>query len=202
VFKTVLSAAALLGALTGTASATIVTYSNPALPIDGYATSITYDDAALRGSTNDRDNPDNALGATDGDFFEIGYGSTVDLTFGTLFRPSGTTVEITNGTRGPNTSFFETITVFFGINGVFTQVATLTNAGPNGPLTLTFSLPGGPSYDTIRFVDTTVGRPGPTGGWDIDSVRVSPVPLPAAGLLLLAGLGGLAALRRRKALAA
>ena len=36
------------------------------------------------------------------------------------------------------------------------------------------------------------------GGFDIDAIRaVSVVPLPAAGFLLIAGLGGLALMRRR-----
>lgn len=200
-FKTVLSAAVFAGAMTGAASAAIVTYGDLGLPIDGYATGITYDDAALRGSANGRNNPANALGASNGNFFEIGYGSTVDLTFGKLFRPSGTTVEITNGARGPSTAYYETITVFFGRNGVFTEVTDLNNAGPNGPLTLSFSLPVDAYFDTVRFVDTTTKRPDSTGGWDIDSVKVSLVPLPAAGILLLAGLGGLAALGRRRATA-
>lgn len=42
---------------------------------------------------------------------------------------------------------------------------------------------------------------GPTGGFDVDAITVTPVtavPLPAAGLLLAGALGGLAALRRRR----
>ncbi|WP_227257985.1 VPLPA-CTERM sorting domain-containing protein [Kangsaoukella pontilimi] len=35
-------------------------------------------------------------------------------------------------------------------------------------------------------------------GWGIDNIHASPVPLPAAGLLLLGGLGGLAAMKRRR----
>ncbi|MDO5704531.1 MAG: VPLPA-CTERM sorting domain-containing protein, partial [Paracoccus sp. (in: a-proteobacteria)] len=37
------------------------------------------------------------------------------------------------------------------------------------------------------------------GNVRFDDISVAPVPLPAAGLMLLAGIGGLAALRRRKA---
>lgn len=35
-------------------------------------------------------------------------------------------------------------------------------------------------------------------GYDVSKVSIAPVPLPAGGLMLLGGLGGLAALRRRK----
>ena len=38
-------------------------------------------------------------------------------------------------------------------------------------------------------------------GFGIDDIRIGLVPLPAAGLMLLAGLGGLGALRRRRKLA-
>lgn len=36
-------------------------------------------------------------------------------------------------------------------------------------------------------------------GFGIDGIRLSAVPLPAGGVLLLAGLGGLVLLRRRRA---
>jgi hypothetical protein len=45
---------------------------------------------------------------------------------------------------------------------------------------------------------------GPTGGFDVDAIDVTPapsvtaVPLPAAGFLLVGAIGGLAALRRRR----
>lgn len=62
-------------------------------------------------------------------------------------------------------------------------------------------------FDNISFlkiVDVTLGTPG-TGVFkgnlrfdDINVTEVAPVPLPAAGVLLLAGLGGLAMVRRRK----
>ena len=35
-------------------------------------------------------------------------------------------------------------------------------------------------------------------GWGLDNIQATPIPVPAAGLMMLAGLGGLAAARRRK----
>lgn len=64
---------------------------------DGWATKIYYDDEAARGDSNDRDDPTNALGETDGDFFKIGYLSEIVLTFGTIFTGSGTVTEVTYG---------------------------------------------------------------------------------------------------------
>jgi hypothetical protein len=54
-------------------------------------------------------------------------------------------------------------------------------------------------FDTVRF--TTWAKAGSFEFSNLRSVAVSTVPLPAGGMLLLAGLGGLAALRRRKAAA-
>ena len=57
------------------------------------------------------------------------------------------------------------------------------------------------NLSTLSFmIDTTnVGEFGPVTSVDgsLKSISISAVPLPAGGLLLLAGLGGLAALRRR-----
>jgi hypothetical protein len=39
---------------------------------------------------------------------------------------------------------------------------------------------------------------GTNDGFGIDAIKVAAVPVPAAGFLLLAGLGGLAAFKRRK----
>ena len=53
------------------------------------------------------------------------------------------------------------------------------------------------SKQTLFFADTGT-TPGDNGGPLLDNVRLSVVPLPAGGLLLLGALGGIAALRRRK----
>jgi len=57
----------------------------------------------------------------------------------------------------------------------------------------------GITFDAVRF--TTWEKAGSFEFSNLRSAAVSTVPLPAGGVLLLAGLGGLAALRRRKALA-
>lgn len=83
--------------------------------------------------------------------------------------------------------------------------ATLLSDGVRGPLgafrvgTWTevvreFTVTETGAYD-LRFAAT--GRSDSLGGL-IDDVSISPVPLPLPGALLLAGLGGLVAMRRRK----
>lgn len=155
-----------------------------------------------RGTLNDRDNLANALGATDGKFFELGYDAIVDFYFGQSFIGAGRVVEITNGSRD---SWLEGVIVQVGmtVNGIFTLGTT---ASPN-PLLNTangaFTFAGGP-FNTVRLTDitqdlpATAGNRGPTGGFDVDSISVAAVPIPAAGLLLIGALGGLVALRRRK----
>ncbi|MEP5759290.1 MAG: VPLPA-CTERM sorting domain-containing protein [Litoreibacter sp.] len=168
---------------------------------NGFATQITYDDAADRGTNNDRDNAVNALGATDSSFFEIGFGSTVDFTFGTLFNTEASIFEVTFG-QPANAP--ESADVYAGINGVFVQVGSVTNADAFDGATVTFHQVG--VFDTLRLIDTsplsssfqTASNGTLLGGFDVNSVQVSAVPVPAAGLLLLSAVGGMAAMRRRK----
>lgn len=75
------------------------------------------------------------------------------------------------------------------------NVTNLPNASgrPNGELllvTMNFS-----EALSLINIDMKTGR---GDGFGMDGIKVATVPLPAAGLLLLGGLGGLAALRRRK----
>ena len=55
--------------------------------------------------------------------------------------------------------------------------------------------------DFLFFADSGLYSPDDNGGPVIDNIQLAAVPLPAAGLLLLGGLGALGALRRRKSLA-
>jgi hypothetical protein len=190
--KTILAAAAICGMTGGAAQAATMVYATDAqiiVPGD-------------RGTANDRDNIANAFGAADGKFFELGYDAVVDFYFDRDFQgPAGRVVEITFGNAQ---SWLEGVRIEFGntVNGVFTLLATAT---PN-PLLNTgnglFSFSGGP-FNTVRLTDVTCRIPGgqckgSSGGFDVDSISVAAVPVPAAGLLLLSAVGAAAALRRRK----
>lgn len=60
-----------------------------------------------------------------------------------------------------------------------------------------YSFVANAASQTLFFADVG-GTPNDNGGPLLDNVRLSTVPLPAGGLLLLGALGGFAALRRRK----
>jgi hypothetical protein len=88
---------------------------------------------------------------------------------------------------GVNTTYATINVTSFGAAG-FSFNGALENAF-NNSLTQTLTL-GWDSYDTGRIGSIQI------------SASVAAVPLPAGGLLLIGAIGGLAALRRRKALAA
>ncbi len=155
-----------------------------------FATNVAIVTDGPRGTSFDRDDSTNALGSSQGDFFELGYGATVDFTFGGLFTGPGEIIETTFGNRS---GFLETFNIFVGRNGVFTLLSSATNAAAS--IALNFN----GSFDTLRLVDTSPLLTGPTGGIDIDTISVTAVPVPAGGLLLLGALGGLGLIRRRRA---
>lgn len=165
----------------------------------GYATSIRYfsDAVAGRGSADGRNIATNALGETDGAFFEIGLGSAVELGFG---RPFGDPLSVVEVTFGPGhtvgTRWPEAIEIYARRAGetVYAHVGALTNQQAHDGVEIGLS----GSYDFLLLVDSS-GTSGSVGGFDVDSVRagLAPMPLPAAGWFLIAGIGGLVAIRRR-----
>lgn len=159
--------------------------------------------------SSSRHDPNAALGAPGDsnpnagkeDFVSLGFGGSLTVGFGQSFsNPQNVRVyEITyssDGVNPPSDNHKEAVDVYAVLGGMETKLGTLLNYGTN-------SVVGNVAFDFIKLVDVTLetfGRAGTTSfdGFDVNSVAVAPVPLPAAGLMLMAGLGGFAALRRRK----
>jgi hypothetical protein len=85
-------------------------------------------------------------------------------------------------------ALYDTDSVISGGTFKATASTTITNLA-NSYLSAAASFTGSSAWN-LTFLESTTGRQ--------NLVTVSPVPLPAAGWLLIAGIGGLAALRRRK----
>lgn len=146
-----------------------------------------------RGDRNGRDDLSNALGEEVGDFFELGFGATVDFTFDVLARGPVNVIEVSFGRPQ---ALREEAVVSVGLDGVFTEIGSVTALGGQAPDGATLAAPG--LFDTVRLTDVSPIRGGATfGGFDVDRIGVSPIPLPAAGAALLAGLGALTLVRRR-----
>lgn len=200
--KTALFAVILIAPMVSQAA--IVTVNNGTGFDDGWATAITYDTLALRGDLDERDEPTNALGEANGDFFEIGFESTADFTFDTSFDSSVSIFEVT---FGDSAIWPESVEVWAGTGvGVLFSggfVDNLANSGGGGSV----SLSGLGVLTTIRLIDTSPASSSgqenlsgdALGGFDVDAVRVSPVPIPAAAWLFGSSLLGLGVVKRKKA---
>jgi hypothetical protein len=104
----------------------------------------------------------------------------------------------------PRQASTTTNAISYGIDGLFSDLVN----GPGGALS---TIVGEWTMVTREFVVASAGdysmffdaasKSDSYGGF-IDDIKVSAVPVPAAGFLLFGALGGLAALRRRKATAA
>ncbi|VDS09482.1 hypothetical protein PARHAE_02685 [Paracoccus haematequi] len=182
----------------GASQAATYTASNVVAEGTSYGTCATYSLAAC--DANQRRVVGNALGETDGRFYSLGLGGRLTLGFGAaMFGPGAllTLEEVTFG--GPQAGGHrEAVDVYSVLGGVATFVQTVYNTAAVTSLRIANS------FDHIQLVDATLREYAGTrsyDGFDVDSVKVTiaPVPVPAAGALMLAGLGGLAMLRRRKA---
>lgn len=147
-------------------------------------------------TVNDRKNTNNALGATDGAFYSLGFGGSLVVGFAKSLFPAGS-VSISEITFNRLVGHHEAVKVstLDAMGNLVEILGTLTNDSGNG------SLIAKQAFTYIRLDDVTKAVfPGTTSydGYDVDSVSIAPVPLPAAGAMLLAGLGGFAALRRRR----
>ncbi len=139
----------------------------------------------------------NALNAPDGKFVSLGYGGELTLGFGVSgIVKEVKTWEVTYSAGDPDNYHLEAVDVYAVLSGVATKIGRILTQGGSGSVTGAFA------FDSIKLVDATFDQYGTNtssfDGFDVDAVSVAAVPLPAAGVLLLAGLGGLAAVRRRK----
>ena len=189
VFKTLATAAALALAAGGANAAVY------------YADSVVSAVDSTPNKGSDRSDPKAALGQADGKFYSLGLGGSLTLGFKNApFSTADVSVfEITFG--GGAASGHKEAAEVYALNsktgdswllGVLDNIKTgSTVRGSAG------------SFDQIKLVDVSKSYFASTGtkttdGFDVDSVAIAPVPVPAAGMMLLAGLGGFAALRRRR----
>lgn len=145
-------------------------------------------------------NPGNVnYGAGDGLYHELGLNGSATFQIAPDFTGPASAVEVTF--VGAN-RFQEAADVFVSKDGIlFEQVATLLNIADlsSALRVINFTFEG--AFNFMRFTDVTASvfpNSASLYGFDLDSISVSQVPLPAGGLLLLGGLGGIAALRRKK----
>ncbi|MFZ3584582.1 VPLPA-CTERM sorting domain-containing protein [Loktanella sp. DJP18] len=190
---------AVMGGATAASAATLA-YAQTATTLSGGS----FTDTAC--NTGSRSDLCNVLGAPDGDFvggigngfFSMKNTDQVVLTFGTSFAGSIYIYEVTGGNVNNNVEGlnFTLIAQDFGGNqvaGVFNNMGTKVS-GTTARYEIEFASTGGP-FTSLIVQDNS----GTADGFDLDAIAVSAVPVPAAGLLLLGALGGLGAMRRRKA---
>lgn len=187
-----------------------------------YATEVDWFNNGTVGSSNDRDNPANSLGAPDDDFLSLGLSSDDNpgfavFGFGQDFIEEGRIWEITFNCD-PTCVDLETATIYVGTSDQYTmgqasradQIALVTGMGgffgewtevadvsnqdaqlSDGGAAFSFEGP----FTWLAVVDTTPDSSNSTDGFDVNSIGVAPVPLPAAAWFLLTALGGLFGLR-------
>ncbi|WOI55571.1 hypothetical protein [Palleronia sp. LCG004] len=156
--------------------------------------------AGVTCGAGDRRNLDNVELSSmgDGDFFALGLGGSATFWISPDFTGPLSAIEVTFGSSYSD----EVAQVYVGNDDDFQLIGTVSNKGnfDGVPLGGTSRLEFAGAFSQIRFVDQSEPGSG-RDGFDLDAFNVAAVPLPAAGILLLAGmggLGGLGALRRRK----
>jgi hypothetical protein len=180
----------------------------------GYATGVSQTGGpgasfcGVQTADNDRTNICNALGAPDGDFpsanqgfVSLGNFQNLEFTFANNFTGPITIWEVT-GSSGPFGEALDGMAFFAeGIGGdMFEGVVSgggTPVAGTTSRYEITF---GGDLTNVYSRLIVSVDADGlqTPDGFDIDAVAAQVVPLPAAAWMLIAGVGALAGLKRRK----
>ena len=179
ILKTLAAGAALMISA-GSASAAII-YADSVISADQNGTPVAAE----------RSNTANALSAPDGKFYSLGKGGTITLGFAALGTGEVAIYEITGGNV---LNHLESVDVFAVQGGSETFIGSLSNtvASASGGASLMYT----GWFDSLKLVDTSSADS--IDGFDLDAIAVSQVPLPASALLLVGGLAGFGALRRKK----
>lgn len=148
-------------------------------------------------AANNRKNVMNAVDMDDSTFYAMGLGGEITVSFALPLFTEAQKVSAFEITFNRVIGHDEAAAVYSVLAGVPTFLGNITN------FTGEDTLLAAKDFDSIKLVDiskTLFPKTTSFDGFDLSALKVSvaPVPLPAAGALLLAGLGGLAALRRRK----
>lgn len=148
-----------------------------------------------------RSDPNAALGAPDGSFVSLGFGGALVVRFDPFQfgPPSAVVIETTNN---PNSYPVESAEVSISADGVnWTVIGTVTNASNSVPVS------GGP-WTYLRLIDKSAIS-GPLSafedtadGFDVNSIAVNAVPVPAAVWAGSALMGAMVVARRRQSSAA
>lgn len=150
----------------------------------------------------DRNNPANALGATDGDFVSLGFGGSLELGFGTTFGASTVVVETSFG--DPDFATYPEqaeVWVRDALDSTWYKAGEIQVNGGAGAGTLSLYGFGNEIFDLMRIVDISDPNDflyGHDDGYDIDSVRTVMVAEPAALAILGLGLIGIGFAARRR----
>jgi len=163
--------------------------------VEATAVPMTDDGDTVASIDPSRTDPNAVIGPADGVFYSLGFGGYLVLDFGSgLVTSPGAVTEVTFRLEG----YLEKMQVFVSKTLDFLEpaVATISNqvAGLPGGTSFSFTTDG---FRYVKLVDISPSGSGPRDGFDIDSISFTPVPVPAAGLLLGGALAGLGALRRR-----
>lgn len=148
-------------------------------------------------AADDRQNTANAVDGNASTFYSLGLGGSIVVGFSEIvgnIMPSA--VSVFEVTFKRSSGHKEAADVFaIDESGAESLLGRITNKiGENSVFATA-------AFKYIKLVDVTTAEfPTSTSfdGYDVAKVSIAPVPLPAGGLMLLGGLGGLAALRRRK----
>lgn len=151
-------------------------------------------------TSNGRDKLDNLIDSRKDTFYSLGLGGEVTLGFGTSFSAGTASVyEITFSRPTLKDRHYEAVELY-ALDADKNEVGyskVITNLDGSA----SFKIDGAFTYLKLKDVTSTYDwgvQSSSFDGFDVGMVSIAAVPVPAAGGLLLAGLGGLAALRRRK----